>query len=238
MRAVCPVLFHEVQAASVQMLDRGDIDPARVVRSPRRLRFGTQRGHERDRLRLAQYRDPREARRRAPRDDGEGDLRYHTQRSFRPDKEIDQIHLRGREVPRRPLRHGRHLVGGHRDPANVGVGDDLEVPIGMRAHVTACQVENAAVSEDDREAPDPVAHAAVLEGAGACRVGGDDPARERPLERGDGRVERTPLVQRLTEHGQRHTGLHGDLGVPDLDDPIEPLGRQHDLSHRCCPTRQ
>ena len=109
---------------------------------------------------------------------------------------------------------------------------DLEIPIRMRAHLSALEIQRLAAREDDRQGLDPAARAAVLERRRAGGVGRHDAAREGGRVGGEGRVVAAGGRERLLERADRHARLHAHAIAADLDDRVHPRGRDDDLAHR------
>ena len=233
MESIDAVLAKQGEAAGVHVLDGGDIDAVRIFRAPRTLGCLAQPAHEGERRRAVRERHEGETERRAFRQHAERDLSDQAKRAFAADEEIDQVHIRPREVSGGQLRHVGHPIVRHRNPYAPMGELDVEIAVAMGARGAALDVEDVTARQDDRQRLGPVARRAVFE---RCRAGGvrrDRPADEGAEERRRGRVVTPGPIERRVELGECDTGFHANRLAADLEDAIEPLRAEEDLAHRC-----
>ena len=161
------VLVQHPEAPPVEHLDGRDVEPPGIAFAPGPPGPLAQLGDHPERQGFARERHQRQARRRRRGDDAERGLDDDAKGALRADEEVDEVHARRGVVAGGPLRHIGHHVGRHRHTDDAGRRLDLEVAVGVRAHVAAHDIEHLARREDHRERPHPVARAAVFERGGA-----------------------------------------------------------------------
>ena len=226
------------------MFDGRHVDAIRIARLPRLARGPTKPFHELQGAGAIVERNKKHARRRPLRKDLERRARDDSERALGTDEEIDEVHPRLREVAGGHLRHVRHRVARHLDAQDTAAKRELEISVGMRARFPALDVEHVAAREHDGDRLHPVARGSVLEGCGACGVGGDRSADERSRECWRGRVVPSVVGDGKIELGQRDAGPHAhevrsrpgrSAFRRDVVSTTSPIGVPPPVSDDCAP---
>ena len=218
--AIDAVFAHDGERAGIDVLDGRDVD-ARADRACATSRCARRAGRRRARMRRLFDRRPARARGTAPagaRRVRKRHLDDHAERAFGADEQIDEVHAGARRSSR-PIASARPACGSGGTRTRLDAGRVTISKHAVRStRAPPLDVEHVAAGEDDREAVDPVAHGAVLEGRGAGRVGRDRAA--------DGGAEiRRHRRQPAADGSERILqGLQRDAGAGATRSPSMAIG--------------